>query len=363
MKSISSLVFLCSIHLCNFVYGETIHHKVGVIIPLTGGAAQYGIAVQNGFTLAKENEPELFSGIDFKFEDSNFDGTKALNALKKLITIDKVDLTYGWGAGPVQALAPVAERAKVPMIAATADQSATKDRKYLLRFNYSSEAYAKYLMEALRSQGSKKIAIITTQIPYYDLVISGMRKALQSNESIEVLSTVPPSQADFKSEITSFSSKAKSYDTLGVFLVTGQIATFYQQAKLFKVTTPTFGTDFFENVDEIKKSGEKITGAIYAGMSISEKFRTQYTKRFGTDTQIAYAGNAYDTALLIAKAFQRKTPDILASMKQLSPLVGVSGTYLFNDSAEGGGFDPQLVIKQISKKGISVLSTEGNSPG
>lgn len=358
MKFVRSLLPVLAILLnFDFAFSEDKLLKLGAILPLTGGAAEYGVAVQNGFILAKETEPQLFKNIDIKFEDSKFDGKGAINAFSKLQTIDRVDIVYAWGAGPVQALVPVAERAKMPMIAATAEQAATKDKQYVLRFNYSSGTYAKRLLESLRSKHIKKIAIIAAEIPYYDLVISGMRESLKQDESVDVIASVPPSALDFKSEITLFSHKSKNYDALGVFLVTGQIATFYQQADSLNLSIPTFGTDFFESADEIAKSGSGIIGAVYPGMNISNDFQNRYSKRFGTDVQIAYAGSAYDAALLIARSFKSHTKEpLLGAIKKQSPLNGVAGVYTFNDATEGPGFDPELVIKEINKEGIKVLN-------
>ena len=91
-------------------------------------------------------------------------------------------------------------------------------------------------------------------------------------------------------------------------------------------------------------------------MDISDEFRSKYSKRFGTDVQIAYAGSAYDTALLIAKSFKTNHGgSLLEAIKRQSPLYGMSGIYKFNESAQGSGFDPELVIKEIDKKGIKVL--------
>lgn len=357
MKLIRNSLLLLAFFLnASLALSENLQLKLGAILPLTGGAAEYGVAVKNGFILAKETEPQLFKNIEIKFEDSKFDGKGAISAFNKLSTIDQVDLIYAWGAGPVQALVPVAERAKMPMIAATAEQAATKGKQYVLRFNYSSGAYAKRLIEALRSRHIKKIAIVAAEIPYYELVIAGMKGCLKSDESIDVIASVTQSAVDFKSEITSFSRKIKNYDALGVFLLTGQIATFYQQAHSLNLSIPTFGTDFFESADEIAKSGAGIIDAIYPGMKISDDFSDRYAKRFGTVIQIAYAGSAYDSALLIAKSFNNDHGgNLLEAIKKQSPLRGVSGVYTFNDSDQGSGFDPELVIKKIDNEGIQVL--------
>jgi hypothetical protein len=88
------------------------------------------------------------------------------------------------------------------------------------------------------------VLIIEAESPYFQSIIEGMKPSLGNGQTLDVVASVKVSDADFRSIIPRVASK--QYDAVGVFLVTGQIAAFYQQTLQLKFDAPFFGTDFFE---------------------------------------------------------------------------------------------------------------------
>ncbi len=43
------------------------HFRVGVIAPLSGALAEYGLAAKNGIELARSQHPELFDKLEFRY--------------------------------------------------------------------------------------------------------------------------------------------------------------------------------------------------------------------------------------------------------------------------------------------------------
>lgn len=109
--------------------------KIGVLLPLSGELAPYGRAAQNGIELAKKEQPNLLSSVDFVVEDFGYDNKLAVAAYHKLIALDKVSTIYIWGYGPSQALVPVAEQDKFPLIACSAEPTVSQNKKYVIRLN------------------------------------------------------------------------------------------------------------------------------------------------------------------------------------------------------------------------------------
>ena len=333
--------------------------KVGVIIPLTGSAAEYGVAAQNGMRLAEKTTPHLFENIKLVFEDSRHDASLALTALKKLQTVDDVDAVISWGVGPTQAVAPITEQSKIPLIAITAESTVSDNRRYVVRFNYTAQQYANALVQYLRGCGRKKIGIVKAENPYFQNIFEGMKPSLGDEQNLDITASVQTSDADFRSIIPRVASK--HYDAVGVFLVTGQISAFYQQALQLKFNAPFFGTDFFESRAEVEKAGPAIQGTVYPSMNVSDDFRSRYVSAFGNDLQIAYAGNAYDAAVLTAQSLQDSVrplnPSAIIARMMHSNFDGVSGRYRVNNTPAERGFDPELVIKRVDSNGISVVGT------
>lgn len=64
--------------------------KVGLIAPLSGSAASYGIAPQNALKMALSKlDPDK---IQLFFEDDSFDTKKTVAAFNKLVAVNKVDV-------------------------------------------------------------------------------------------------------------------------------------------------------------------------------------------------------------------------------------------------------------------------------
>ena len=57
---------------------------VGLILPLTGPTADYGVAIKNSIGLAFEEIPDLGERIHLLYEDAQYDPKLAVTALAKL---------------------------------------------------------------------------------------------------------------------------------------------------------------------------------------------------------------------------------------------------------------------------------------
>lgn len=321
--------------------------KVGVSAPLTGDLAEYGSAVRSGIVFATEEAPENFTRIKFAFEDNQYESAKALSAFNKLRTIDKVNLIYNWGEPPLHAIAPVAEKAQFPVVAMSLDPEPSVGKKYILRSINYSEQYAQKLVEFLRAQGFKKIAVLKTEDHFLNSMVDALRKHLKSDESLVVFATFTPDEHDFKTQIAKL--KRANFDVLGVYLFTGQVSAFYRQAVAQQMEVPTFGTDFFESKNEIQQASGGMNGAVYPNIDVPSKFHEGYQKRFGNDAQIAYAYNAYEFAKLTGQLFNSVSKSLSAEQildSYLHPPSDVS--FSVRETALGGRFyEFPLVIKKI----------------
>jgi branched-chain amino acid transport system substrate-binding protein len=321
--------------------------KIGVSAPLTGDLAEYGTAVRNGIELAVSEDSSSFKSLQFIFEDNQYEGSKAVSAFQKLTNVDAVKVIYNWGEPTLHSIAPIAERAKVPVVAMSLDPVPAMGKTYIIRSINYSEQYAVKLLGYLRIKGFKKIAIINTEDPFLNSMIAGLKKHLSQDESLEVVATVNPEDQDFKSQIARL--KTRKFDVVGVYLFTGQVSQFYRQARALDFKTPTFGTDFFESKTEISQAQGGLDGAFYPNIDVPKNFAADYLKRYGNDAQIAYAYNAYSfakvSAALLQNAGNKLTSIEIMKLYQSPPKnLGFS----FADTKDGGRFyDFPIVIKQI----------------
>jgi branched-chain amino acid transport system substrate-binding protein len=136
--------------------------KIGVILPLSGPAADYGKSMRNGLQLAlKENNNERpQKEIQLVYEDVQYNPVLAVLAFKKLAQRDKVDFVVSWGVNFCEALAPVAESLQIPFIGLCLNPHIAQNKKYVIRFQNVIDELMRLQASYLASQGKKRIAVL-----------------------------------------------------------------------------------------------------------------------------------------------------------------------------------------------------------
>lgn len=333
--------------------------KIGIISPLSGKAAFIGAAIQNGISLAKEDHPELLSSFEFKFEDSVFENQPAVSAFNKLRLDPKIRLIYVFGHGQSHVLAPLAESAKMPLVACSGEAKISENRSYTIRFFPPHEWLGDKILQHLRSRGFKHFGMIKSEISFIENIYNGVKTQLAAGETLEMVDEYPAEATDFRSTIVKL--KKKNFDALGVFLNQGQISPFYRQVKELSYIIPTFATHAVESEAEVKSAGPAIEGVVYPAVTAEDEFIRRYVEKFNNDNYVSFASNAYDFSVMIAKSIQNLHGDyngieILKNLKSISNYSGVSGEIKYMTSKLfGDGFVFPVKIKAVKNQKIITL--------
>ena len=346
--AIVTLLLLCPSFLCA---EEKV--KVGISLALTGALAEYGEAVRNGIELARKDRPELFTGIEFIYEDDAYDPKRGIANFRKFETIDKVDLIYTWGAEPSISLAPLAERSKLPFITQSPLVSLTKGRKYVLRFQYNDDKHGKVITEYFKKKGINKIGMLMSDLSFFEILSRGIEKHLKPRQQYEIITSVLPNEMDFRSIIKG--KKLEQYDIVGVYLLPGQLRVFYKQLKELGVEINTFGTTTFESTSVLSDVMPLLEGIPYTHSSTSDEFLKSYKTVYGTNMHIGYAAGCYDFAILIGKLVNEgrvkrgmSGAQIISAFESVKPFTGVSGDVALVHTKETGTyFDFQVAVKKL----------------
>lgn len=340
--------------------------SVGLLLPLTGPLAEYGVAVQNGIAMAKEAAPEKFKHCAFHAEDHAYLPKNAVSQFQKLRGVDRVHLIYGWGGPPSEAVAPLAEKFRIPAVFWSADPKISENRKFVLRFTNRGSEYGQPLAKALAAAGAKRLGIVRAENQYLNIILAGLKESLSEGQTLDIIDSYEPSASDFRSSVSKL--RGDRFDAVGVFLISGQVSQFYRQAVEQKLIFKSFGTDFFESQTEVKNANGGMNGAIYANNDVSPAFRSAYEKKFGNDLQIGHAGNGYDFANLVCDLFASapdtgRTPDaILTSLANVRGAHGVLGDFSFVEAPGGDKyFRFPVVMKKIAGLKI-VTDNESQAP-
>ena len=161
--------------------------RIGYLAPLTGGLAQTGIDMRDGFLLYLDQHGNKLGGMDVKLiiEDEQGKGDVAVTKAKKLVLQDKVHILIGGVlASTGYALAPVSTELKtmyIPSIPAADDltQRQLKNFPYLIRTSWSSSQPNHPLGQWACDQGYKKIVTIAADYAFGYETVGGFQKAFE----------------------------------------------------------------------------------------------------------------------------------------------------------------------------------------
>src|ERR1043166_6782073 len=114
------LVTLAGCFACN----KTDSIKIGCVTALTGESANYGRVTKQGVDLAVSeiNQRNLLGKpLVVVYEDDKMEGKDGVNALRKLVDVEKVPLVLGpFGSSVVLACAPIANQTHTVIMSASA---------------------------------------------------------------------------------------------------------------------------------------------------------------------------------------------------------------------------------------------------
>jgi len=314
---------------------------VGLILPLSGELADYGEALRHGFELAEEENPELFSHLELRYQDSQYDQKTALSAFGRLEQQGDVKLYHTWGVSPNETILPLANQRERPVLAETSMRSAAVNRPFVVRAAITGYDAAEMLVEGFSKKKWKRVGLVVTQIPYYTDIVDALKElGAKAGIRVEVVAEVTPTEQDFRSII--LKSKGKNFDAIGPLLLLNQILTFCEQANAIKFASPMFGAHIHNSLDGMKRCMPLSDGVIFPGQVVGKDFYDRYVKKYHTDLRIDAAAHSYETAKIIAelfgndKSYQHTTREILEYLKTVKRSESSVGPYQYSETTEGG---------------------------
>ncbi len=310
--------------------------KVGLMLPLTGDAAAYGIGAKKGVDLAFDNLK--VKGVELVVEDSGCDGKTAVNAINKLINVEKVVAIIGeLCSSATLAVAPIAEKSKVVLISPASTSPVIADAgDYIFRTVPSDAKQGVFAANLMKKEGVKKLAVLYPNEDYGKGFNGVLKKSFKgggakivADESFERGST------DLRTQLTKI--RAKKPDAL--FLISNSpnaaIAALRQIREL-NLKVRLFGSEGLKS-----KSISTATGA--DGLIITSvspgtaAFNTSHEKKFG-EAAGPFSAQAYDAYESIARAIEggAKTGQEVKNALYKLNFNGAAGKVKFDKKGEVG---------------------------
>lgn len=233
--------------------GGTVTLKIGGIGPLTGDAAIYGTATYWGAQVAVDEINAMQSDIkiEYKFEDDEHDGEKAINAYRSLQDWE-VDVIYGCTtSAPCLAVAgeTFADRYfQLTPSASSTDVTAGRDNVFQICFTDPNQGVtaAKYIAE---NKMATKIAVIYNNADAYSTGIYEAFAAEAPNQGLEVVSVstfADDKNPDFSVQVRDAQSAGAELVFLPIYYTPA--SNILKQAKDIGYAPKFFGADGMDGI-------------------------------------------------------------------------------------------------------------------
>ena len=332
---------------------------------LTGGLAQTGIDMRDGFLLYLDQHGNKLGGMDVKLiiEDEQGKGDVAVTKAKKLVLQDKVHMLIGGVlASTGYALAPVSTELKtmyIPSIPAADDltQRQLKNFPYLIRTSWSSSQPNHPLGQWACDQGYKKIVTIAADYAFGYETVGGFQKAFEDCGGKIIQKIWPPLGAkDFGPFIPTIKADA---DAVFSLMVGPMPAQFIKQMRGAGFKKPIIGggTSYDEFV--LPFMGDEAVGdvsALHYSAALqtpeNEAFVKAYRAKFGKVPSY-YSENNYTTAMWLDEALKKTGGKWPGAEELIKIMVGIKldktprGPVSFDDMRNPV---QNIYIKKVEKK-------------
>jgi branched-chain amino acid transport system substrate-binding protein len=318
--------------------------KIGIIIPMSGPAANFGEASKKAVDLVVSKMSEsLRSGIEIVYGDDQLDTKQTASVAQKLIDVDHVSAIVAWSSPTSVVASAVAENKGVPMIGLGNSPEINANKKWVIRYMLGPVEQAKAIEEKLLRGKYKKIAIVWNQSDGPKSVHYALIKEL-SNNGYEIVAdeSVTKTENDFKTSITKI--RVSKPDVV-VAYISPQVGIFAKQAKDLNLKIPLVSGPPFEFVEQIKVAQGGLDNQLFAG-SDNLDFVDEYFKTYNSYPTVAgdYLFDAI-TRLSNIPAESRSNEKIMDYLRK--DFRGVAGAYTYKSD---GSFDVLQIVKKWNGK-------------
>lgn len=325
---------------------------VGCSTPLTGEGANYGKSTKEGVELAVEEiNNEKFLNMPFKviFEDDKINATEGVNAINKLVNVDKVPVIIGpFGSSVTLAVAPIVNRNKVVMIGASATADGIAEAgDYVFRItppnSKQGSDVATFCHDKLQS---KKVAIIFQNNDYGTTLKTAFEnKYKELGGEITISEGIDIGIKDLKTQIVKI--KATNPDVVFFPLHVAESGLLLKQSKELGLNVKFISCDGAMVADLLTIAGEAAEGTFYTtlalGYGVSDDmistFNTNFKKKYNKEPDV-YAAYYYDVTKIVATAIKangfdaEKIKKYLYSMTGEGGYKGITGVTTFDKNGE-----------------------------
>ena len=330
---------------------------VGLVLPLTGRLATFGLPIKYGFELALEdvNSAQLGDArLKFIIEDDQSTLEGAVVAFNKLIDQDGVSVIFGpTTSGQAEVAFPIAQENEIVAFSSSSNAtglSALGD--FIFRAGLTTDVLIPRGVRATHAKlGYRQVAVIYDKIDPYSIDSYEKFMATLTELEVEILTT-----ETFQSGDTDFSDqlariKALNPDALFIAALPPELTGIMVQGRGLEISTEVpFITSL---ISDVENAGDAAEGAIsFAGWISTastpgnQAFVENYRARYDGEPN-PWTAQSYAAVHIVTKAIgnaQSTQPtairDALANIRDFDTVLGKFSFDLHGDAV----YDPKILI-------------------
>jgi len=347
--------------------GNTGPIRIGVIVPLTGGAASYGPGMANAAKALADKinaqDGGLLNGrkIEIVVADDESNPTAGVAAANKLIDVEHVVAIGGvWSSAVAMAIKPIAvQRGVALMVVGSGDETTEGDNHGLVwRFQARGSDWGGAFARTVLKDGAKKVSLLVLQSPYTISMVQPFIDGIKKGGGT-MLDTVyyNPGQTSYRAEVDRVFSKHPDAVFVPAYLpdfsaIAKEVYRGGYKSKLYTISGAADSEGQFA-----KNVGNAVAEGISHVQSIPPTQSTAYQTFLsvtGTPkgTLSFFASNVYDQIAVTALAIEKsKSTDASVFTKQFIGIANGPGKTVY---------DPVAGVKAIRQGEVIRYSGAGS---
>ena len=282
--------------------------KVGVILPLSGNAANYGEQVKKGIDIALSSINKDGNNLEVIYEDNQFDPKLGLSAYNKLVKLQGIKYLISFGGNVCPYINPLAQKDGVVNFATGCNTLDFKDSfSYNFRFDVAereaSKAIVDYVATALKP---KSVGLIYVNNEWGAIVAGTVKDAL-TERSISVAAEEKFNDGSLDARTQIVKLKAANPDAVFFLSLSNFTPILLKQMKEIGLNKPLFTNISIQSQEVIQNAGSLSEGILYSAPNLVQVENTRiepFNQAFPDPNSRNFASWGFDSVHLFNDAFK-----------------------------------------------------------
>lgn len=342
--------------------------KIGSVLSVTGPAAFLGEDMKAAMELAIEeiNAKGGINGrkIEWFFYDAESQTQKGLNATRRLMTQDNVDMIVGGGnmSGMALAMLQLTEKAPLHFLSTEGSMqivSPVKERQWTFKSTADDDQVMERLADFFQKNKMTKVALLADSSGFGQSAVEQMKKVAAARKLDVIYESFNPSDTDLTPQLTKL--KAAGPQAIICWTVTPAGVVFIKQAKSLGVNAQLIHSYGFVDGRYMELAGDAAKDLLL----VSQKFivgpdlpdsdpakqkildvTKNFVLKFKRQPNV-FAGQTYDAIYLAKAALEKGGTDkakVRDAMQNIRGFQGVGGLFNFSPERHSGLSKSDLVL-------------------